>query len=514
MEVSDEHPAADATVASSTNSLREVYTILDKKQKRFIIAMASLGAFFSPLSGNIYYPALNSMATSVQVSGTLAPLFIAGFADSAGRRPAYLICFIIYTAANIGLALQNNYAALLILRCVQSSGSSATGALANAVIADVSTSAERGSYIGYTFAGAFIGQSLGPVLGGVLSAFLGWRSIFWLLTIFAAVFLTLYVILVPETCRSIVGNGSIPPPALNRSVFQVYQQSKVTNSRESDVLGPHTSKQPIRFPNPLATLKICLEKEAGILLLYAGIISAGLATITTGLPSQFHDIYHFNDLQIGLSCIPMGVGSCLSAITVGRLADWNYKQHATRLGVSVDKRRQQDLSDFPIEVARLEIALPLVGLASATLIAYGWVLQTAQQLAAPLILLFFVGFAGSGAFSIVSTLVVDVCPESAGQATAANNLVRCFLGAGASAVVGPMLKRLGRGGTYTIVGGLWVAFVPLMLGIMKWGKAWREEKRKRGELRMKGKRAEKSSQIEMGMSKPNGVHKIDGEGTE
>ena len=364
------------------------------------------------------------------------------------------------------------------------------------------------------FAGAFFGQSLGPVLGGVLSAFLGWRSIFWFLTIFAAVFLIPYVILVPETCRSIVGNGSIPPPALNKTLLQVYQRSKAPNLPESDVLGSHPSKQRLRFPNPLATLKICLEKEAGILLLYAGIIFAGLATIATGLPSQFHDIYHFNDLQIGLSCVPMGVGSCLSAITVGRLADWNYQQHATRLGVSVDKRRQQDLSDFPIEVARLEIALPLVGLASATLIAYGWVLQSAQQLAAPLILLFFVGFAGSGAFSVVSTLLVDVCPESAGQATAANNLVRCFLGAAASAVVGPMLKRLGRGGTYTIVGGVWAAFVPLMLSIMKWGKAWREEKRKRCEFRTKGKRAEESSRIEMGVVKPNGLHRTDGEGKE
>ena len=79
------------------------------------------------------------------------------------------------------------------------------------------------------FAGAFIGQSLGPVLGGVLSAFLGWRSIFWFLTIFAAVFLIPYVILVPETCRSIVGNGSIPPPALNKTLLQVYQQSKAPN---------------------------------------------------------------------------------------------------------------------------------------------------------------------------------------------------------------------------------------------------------------------------------------------
>ena len=72
----------------------------------------------------------------------------------------------------------------------------------------------------------------------------------------------------------------------------------------------------------------------------------------------------------------MGLGSCLSAITVGRLADWNFQQHATRFGVSADKRRQQDQSDFPIEIARLEIALPLVVLASSTLIAYGWVLQS------------------------------------------------------------------------------------------------------------------------------------------
>lgn len=170
MALSGERPSQPANIAtevSAMNSSQEVYTVFGKNQKRFIIFMASLGAFFSPISGNIYYPALNSMAASVHVSGSLinltitsymifqglAPLFIAGFADSSGRRPAYLICFIIYSAANIGLALQKDYAALLILRCVQSSGSSATGALANAVIADISTSAERGSYIGYTFAG-------------------------------------------------------------------------------------------------------------------------------------------------------------------------------------------------------------------------------------------------------------------------------------------------------------------------------------------------------------------------
>lgn len=324
--------------------------------------------------------------------------------------------------------------------------------------------------------GAFIGQSLGPVLGGVLSAFLGWRSIFWFLTIFAGVFVVPYIGFVPETCRSIVGDGSITPPALNKTILQFYAVSDVQDSRGSSITDP-PSRQAIRFPNPLSSLKICLDKEAGTLLLYAGVIFAGLAAVATGLPSQFHEIYNFNDLQIGLSCIPMGVGSCLSAITLGKIADWNYRRHAKRLGLSVDKTRHQDLSEFPIEKARLELALPLVCLASATLIAYGWALQAMQPLVAPLILLFFVGLAGSGAFSIVSTLLVDVCAESAGKATAANNLVRCLLGAGASAVVGPMLQRMGRGWTYTLTGGVWIVFLPLVLVTMRWGQGWRGGKK-------------------------------------
>jgi MFS family permease len=59
-----------------------------------------------------------------QVFQALAPTFIGSISDKNGRRPAYLICFIIYLGANIGLALQDSYPALVVLRCLQSSGSS------------------------------------------------------------------------------------------------------------------------------------------------------------------------------------------------------------------------------------------------------------------------------------------------------------------------------------------------------------------------------------------------------
>lgn len=50
--------------------------------------------------------------------------------------------------ANIGLALQNDYAALLLLRCLQSTGSSGTVALGTGVVADIASSGERGKFMG------------------------------------------------------------------------------------------------------------------------------------------------------------------------------------------------------------------------------------------------------------------------------------------------------------------------------------------------------------------------------
>jgi len=79
-------------------------------------------------------------------------------ADTAGRRPAFIIGFIIYIAACIGIAVQDSFAGLLVLRCVQSAGSSGVVALSSGVVADISTTAERGKYMGLVTSGLMIGR--------------------------------------------------------------------------------------------------------------------------------------------------------------------------------------------------------------------------------------------------------------------------------------------------------------------------------------------------------------------
>lgn len=84
-------------------------------------------------------------------------------------------------------------------------GSSGIYSLNSGVITNICITAERGKYMGAAQSGIMLGPALSPVIGGILTEYLGWRAIFWFLVIIAAVYL-----FVPETARKIVGNSSLP----------------------------------------------------------------------------------------------------------------------------------------------------------------------------------------------------------------------------------------------------------------------------------------------------------------
>ena len=295
----------------------------------------------------------------------LAPTFVGSLSDSAGRRPVYIICFTVYIAANIALALQKSYTALLVLRAVQSSGSSGTVALASAVAADLVTSSERGKYMGLASLGSILGPTVGPILGGLLSQYLGWRSVFWFLTIFASAFFLPLVVFYPETCRNVVGDGSIPPPAWNRSYLN-YRDEK---ARAQAGLPPDelyslrdalAEKRQIKIPNPLTTLKLLFELPTGLVLLCNGVLFAGYYFVTSSVPSQFQEIYGVNDLKVGLIFIAPGFGTPMGAWVNGYLVDGNYRRIAALEGLPIANKGKQDVKNFPIEKARLQIALPML----------------------------------------------------------------------------------------------------------------------------------------------------------
>jgi len=360
----------------------------------------------------------------LQIFQGLAPTFIGNLSDETGRRPSYIVCFVIYIGANIGLALLQDYPTLLVLRMVQSAGSSGTVALANALISDVVTSADRGASIGYAQMGAMVGPAFGPIIGGLLNQFQGWRAIFWFLTAFSGTTFVVIVIALPETCRKIVGNGSVPPPGYSMSVvtyLHLRKQRKAGNVPQRESASNFKPR-----PNPLRSIYVIIQKESSLVIFYAGTLFAGYYMVLSSMPAQFGEKYNFNTLQIGLCYIPTGIGGMAVSIIVGKLLNWNFRRHAKKCGMEITEGKQQDLTNFPVETARLQIVSPLVYIAAATTIWYGWVMESHTSLVGPIIFLFISTFCMTGSFTGLSTLVVDLNRQSAGTATAAMNLVRCW----------------------------------------------------------------------------------------
>ncbi|KAH2385336.1 hypothetical protein KXV98_006900 [Aspergillus fumigatus] len=475
--------------ASAAAATGPPYCILSERKKIFVILLVSFAAIISPISSSIYFPALNSLAKDLNVSVSLinitittylifqgiAPSFIANFADTHGRRPAYLICFTIYLAANIGLAVQDSYASLLVLRCLQSSGSSGTIALGSAVVADLSTRAERGKYIGYASLGVTLGPALGPIIGGLLDHYLGWRAVFWFLVILSSVLGTVIAIILPETCRAVVGNGSVPAAKWNRPAWQILRQNRRAQ-RQSPTPDYHTIEKRRRRANPIASALIATDKEALIILIYSSLLFSGYMAVLSTLTSQLQSRFHFNSIQVGLCYLPIGIGSLSSRWTVGRILDWNFRREARRQGLAIEKNRQQDIRHFNIEAARLAVTIPLVYCACLCIVAYGWVMEYKTALAGPVVMLFFMGHLTSGAFSSLSTLIVDLNRQSPATAVAANNLFRCLLGAGVVAAADPVIQHIGIGWTATLIAFLWVLLSPLMWAVSRWGHGWREKR--------------------------------------
>ena len=491
----------DLETADSDSSRGPRYSVFSQRQKRYIVFMAALAGLFSTLSTNIYFPALNTLAkdfkvsdelinltvTSYMIFQALAPTIYGDLADMTGRRPAYCIGFTVYILANIGLALQNNYAALLVFRCLQSSGSSGTIALGAGMVADVATSAERGLYMGFVMSGPMLGPAIGPILGGILSHYLGWRSIFWFLTILAAAFLIPFLATVPETGRNIVGDGSIPPQGWNMCLLNYLALRKSTQtlnqgtiSEEKKALGGKLSaRRRLRCPNPLKAFHVLMEKDVAIVLFFNSIVYTSYYCVTTSLPSLFSKIYGFTDLQIGLAFIPYGVGCTAASLVCGKFMDFNYKRVAKAANITVDRKRGDDMRDFPLEKARVQVMWPFIFPGLIALVCYGWVLEIETHFAVPLVFTFIIGLCLTSTFNITSTMCIDLYPLSPVTATAANNLVRCFMGAAGTAVIIQLISAMGRGWCFTFVAAVVLFTTPLLWVELRWGPAWREERRAR-----------------------------------
>ncbi len=114
--------------------------------------------------------------------------------DMFGRVKAYNIGFAVFTVGSFLCSLSQTGLQLVIFRLFQALGSAFLYANSGALITDAFPINERGKALGINQVAMVSGSIIGLVLGGVLTAEFGWRSIFWVnipIGVFATVWATL-----------------------------------------------------------------------------------------------------------------------------------------------------------------------------------------------------------------------------------------------------------------------------------------------------------------------------------
>jgi hypothetical protein len=139
----------------------------------------------------------------------------------------------------------------------------------------------------------------------------------------------------------------------------------------------------------------------------------------------------------------------------------------------------------------MEICIPQLLFGSAGIIGYGWMMNYHISLAGPIIMLFILGYSLIAGTQCLNVLMVDIYPGRPATATAANNVVRCLLGAAASAAILPMSEAMGNGWAYTVLALLFVVASIGPAFTMKYGIQWRRAKKEKAERKAKAKEAKR-----------------------
>ena len=182
------------------------------KNFRTTLLLSALVAF-APMSIDMYLPSLPALeryfaADTASVQHTLASFFVGlalgqllygPVADKYGRKPPLYFGLTLYVLASAACALAPGINSLVGLRFLQAVGGCAGMVIARAMVRDIYDRQESARVFSILLMVMGIAPIVAPLAGGYLLAWLGWRSIFWVLALFGVACMVAVKSRLPET---------------------------------------------------------------------------------------------------------------------------------------------------------------------------------------------------------------------------------------------------------------------------------------------------------------------------
>lgn len=160
--------------------------------ERSALIVATLASFIGPFmisSVNVALPAIQAdlgmdavqlswIATAYLLAMAVVLVPAGKFADIHGRKRVFTTGLAVYTFGSVAAAFVNSASLLIVTRVLQGIGAALFVTTSMAILTSIYPPNRRGRVLGIYVAAVYVGLSVGPFVGGMLTQYLGWRSIF------------------------------------------------------------------------------------------------------------------------------------------------------------------------------------------------------------------------------------------------------------------------------------------------------------------------------------------------
>ncbi|KAI2640331.1 MFS general substrate transporter [Hypomontagnella submonticulosa] len=427
-----------------------------------VTILTSLGGMVTLMASTMMAPALPAISQDLHtddattqmtlsifvLSYAFGPMLLAPMTEVFGRKPIWILscCFYILWNTVCGFSLTNSV--MIASRFFSGLGASVQYAVEFPVLADCWKPEQRGlSFAIATFL-PLLGPAIGPILGGVMTGSIGWRWIFWVLSIFDAALMLAAFFLFPETYA-----GAI----LHRKAKQLRKQTGQEYYTEYEREDKSLSRvliiglaRPCRMllTQPLIQLmSLYLAYNYGILY----IVQSTFATL-------WIERYGQSVTVSGLHYIALAAGSIFAAQVGARVTD--------RVWQHLKARAQGETQPE----YRIPLMAPGAIIIPVGLFWYGWAAETRAFWLLP-----DIGIAIFACGIIIGTqamqaYVMDSFPKHVASATAASQLLRNVAGFAFPLFAPKMYQTFGYGWGNSLLAFIFIAIgFPAPLILWKYG---------------------------------------------
>ncbi|KAJ5576469.1 hypothetical protein N7535_003395 [Penicillium sp. DV-2018c] len=437
-----------------------------ESKKWTLLALISAMTLISPLASSMFSPAISYMAreflvtdktllsfsVSIYLLGyTFGPLLLAPLSEVYGRRIVLSGANWFFVVWQIGCALAPNIETLVVCRLFAGIGGSGCLTLGAGVIADMFPPAKRGMATSLWAMGPLIGPVAGPIAGGFLGQEVGWRWTFWVLLIAGGVVSLGVELFNKETYATVL---------IKWKTEKVAKETGRTDLRSAYVAEQESSSVKEVLTQNLRRPLLLLAKSpiVSLLCLYMSFLYGLLYLFFTTIPSVFTQTYGFSVGLSGLAYLGIGLGFFAGLAIMAFTNDRMVTAAAAKNG-----------GKFEPEM-RLPAMIMYAFILPISFFWYGWTAEKHVHWIVPIIGMFPFGVGMMGVFMPIQTYIIDCYPKYAASANATLTATRSLVGA-LLPLAGPtMFEDMGLGWGNSLLGFLALAFIPIPILFIKYGK--------------------------------------------